>query len=418
MDRPLGPGVRRRRLARRVVPVVAVGALLLLGLRWGSAALRPGVARRDIIVGRVDRGPLQVVLTAAGTVVPEVEQVVSMPVEARVLKIRKRPGDAVARGEAIFDLDLSAAELEQERLGQALALRANQQEQTRLGLQGRLNDLAGQHQMKQLQLAALRAQTERDRELHRRGLLARETLAQSELGEAQAAVDLQRIAADQEQARAATRVTLAGLALEMTTLRRERAAARRQLELATTRADRPGVVTWTLGEEGATVARGAAIARVADLRTFRVDATLPDVHAQRLSPGLPVIVKVSEGASDRPLSGTITAVNPTVRDGSITFTAALTDPSSPLLRPSLRVEVLVVVSRKNHVLRLPRAAFIEPAGQRQIFVIRGNHAVRTSVSLGNAGADHLEVLSGLHPGDEVILSDMTETLHLPTLDLN
>jgi multidrug resistance efflux pump len=67
-------------------------------------------------------------------------------------------------------------------------------------------------------------------------------------------------------------------------------------------------------EEGALVRKGDVLARIADLRTFRVQATLSDVHAQRVAVGMPARVRFSE-------------------------TAALDDKSSPLLRANLRAEV-------------------------------------------------------------------------------
>jgi 2-polyprenyl-6-methoxyphenol hydroxylase-like FAD-dependent oxidoreductase len=55
---------------------------------------------------------------------------------------------------------------------------------------------------------------------------------------------------------------LEGLALEMKTLNQERTEAQRQLELATTKSDRNGVLTWVVNEEGATVQKGAVLARI------------------------------------------------------------------------------------------------------------------------------------------------------------
>ena len=181
----------------------------------------------------------------------------------------------------------------------------------------------------------------------------------------------------------------------MATLRRERAQARRQLERATTRADRPGVVTWTVTEEGATVRQGEVIARIADLRSFRVDATISDVHAQRVAAGLPVLVKVSDAARPADLPGTISQVHPTIRDGVLSFSVALKERSSPLLRSNLRVDVLVILSRKERALRIARGPFAEAGGVREVFVVRGDRAIRTPVRLGSSGPDHLEVLSGL-----------------------
>lgn len=389
---------------------VALGAVILLGLglAWGSAALRPTLSRNRVRTARVDVGPVEAAITASGTVLPEVEQVLSLPMDARVLRILKRPGDRLERGDPILELDLSAAQLEQERLEQALALRANQQAKTRLDLRARLRDLDSQRELKALQLNALRAQTTRDRKLHERGMLARELLAQTELSETQAVVELKRITAEREHAAEATSTELRGLALEMATLRRERDQSRRQLERATTRADRAGVLTWTVSEEGATLRQGEVVARIADLASFRVDATVSDLYAPQVKAGLPVVVKVND--SDQ-LAGAVANVLPAIRDGVLAFTVGLADKASPLLRSNLRVDVVVITSRKPSALRVTRGPFADGEGQRDVFVVHGDRAVRRRVRLGLSGPDRFEVLDGMRAGEEVIISDMTDHLH-------
>ena len=72
-----------------------------------------------------------------------------------------------------------------------------------------------------------------------------------------------------------TQAQLEGLAMEIKTLQQESQEAQRQLDLATTRADRDGVLTWVVLEEGSAVNKGDVIARIADLNSFRVDAKNP-----------------------------------------------------------------------------------------------------------------------------------------------
>jgi HlyD family secretion protein len=419
-DRPLPLAYRRARLVRRAGVGLLAGAGLIGVLGFGGRLLRPQVARTEIRTARVDVGPIEAAIMATGTVLPEIEQAVSLPVDARVLHIRKRPGDRVAPGEALLELDLSEARLAVAKRDQELALLANKQARTRLALLARMNDLTTQHKIKQLQLGALAAQTARDRQLHERGMVAREVLAQSELVQAQAAIELERIAADTTQAAQTTRSELQGLALEMATLRRERAEAQRQLDLATTRADRAGVVTFAVSEEGASLHKGDVIARIADLGSFRVEANISDVHAQRLRAGLPVVVKIADEAgagAGSTLPGTISNVHPTIREGIMTFAVALANKTSALLRSNLRVDVLVLTSRKQNALRLARGPFADGDGARQVFVVRGDRAVRTSVRLGLSGPERFEVLDGITRGDEVIISDMREYLHLTSLAL-
>ena len=70
------------------VPIVAVALLVA----WLPDLLRPGVARARIRTARVTTGPVDAMIMAAGTIVPEIERVLSSPVDARVLRILKRPG--------------------------------------------------------------------------------------------------------------------------------------------------------------------------------------------------------------------------------------------------------------------------------------------------------------------------------------
>lgn len=411
MDRPLLPAQLRRQAAHRVLRAAVPIALVASVLVWGPGWIRPSLSRSRIRTAKVDAGPIEAVITASGTVVAEVEQVVPSPVDARVLRILKRPGDPVKKGDPVLELDLQGSILAVEKLGQDLALKANQQAKTRLDLESRLNELESQRQIKSLQLQQYRSQLRRNQELARSGLISDETLKQSELAEAQAAIELRKLEEDKRNAERATRTQVEGLELEMATLRRERDEARRQLHLATTKADRDGVVTWTLAEEGVSVRKGDVIARIADLRSFRVEATVSDVHAKRLAAGLPATVRVGEG--DALLEGVVSSVSPRVENGAITLAVALKEKASPLLRSNLRVDVLVVTGRKPKALRIKRGPFADGEGQREVFVVQGDRAVKRTVRLGLASFDQLEVVEGLSEGDEVVISDMTDYAHLP-----
>ena len=93
------------------------------------------------------------------------------------------------------------------------------------------------------------------------------------------------------------------------------------------------------------------------------------------------------------------------------FTAALAQPSHPGLRPSLRGDVLIITDRKARTLRVKRGPFADNDA-RQAFVVRGDRAVRVPIRIGLAGADDVEVTSGVSEGDEIIISDMKDYLHL------
>jgi HlyD family secretion protein len=387
---------------------MAVLAILAAALLWLPGLVSPSISRASVRTAVADAGAIEAVITATGTVVPEVEQVVSSPVDARVLRILRRTGARLSKGDPLLTLDISQTQLAVDKLAQDVAIKHNEQQRTRLTLEKSLIDLNGQVEVKSLQLASAESQLARDRQLAADGLLSQEVLKKSELAVSQARIELAQLEGSRENARVANGTEVEGLGLEMSKLQQEQREARRLLDLATPRADRDGVLTWALTEEGVAIRKGDVIARIADLKSFRVDATVSDVHARRLSPGLPVTVKVD----DDTLEGTISSVLPTIQNGAITLHVALKDPSSPLLRSNLRVDVGIVTARKPRVVRIKRGPFASGEGLQQVFVIRGNRAVRTPVELGLSSFDHFEVVRGLVPGDEAVISDMSDYTRL------
>ena len=411
MDREIDTRTRYRALLKRLLVPAAVIASVGLLVTWGAGLLRPSVKRASIRTAVVDQGPVDATLSATGTVVPQTEQVLSSPVDARLLRVLKKAGTAVAAGDPIVDLDVNASVLAVESLGQDLALKANQQARSKLALENTLSELNAQYEVKTLQLESARLEHQRNQQLFKEGLTSSELLRRSEVAERQAGIELERIGASRHNAQESTKTELAGLALELGKLEKTHQEARRVLGLATPTADRKGVVTWTLTEEGAAVRKGDIVARVADLSAFRVDASVSDAYASRLSAGLPVQIRVD----DRVLDGRVTDVLPTVQNGVITVRVALGDPSQAALRPNLRVEVFIVTDHRDRALRVRKGSSTSGEGVQQIFVVSGDRAVRTRVRFGIASFDYVEVAEGLSAGDEVVVSDMADYQHLSSI---
>ena len=156
------------------------------------------------------------------------------------------------------------------------------------------------------------------------------------------------------------------------------------------------------------VPRGEVIARIADLDSFRVEATVSDVHSSSLHAGQTVRVMLD----DEPLTGRLATIDPTIENGAVKFHVDLDDARNPKLRNNLRVDVLAVTDSRASTLRLRKGPFAQGEGTESVFVVQGDHAVRRPVRLGLSGYDHFEVLDGLDEGEEVILSNMNDYQHL------
>lgn len=400
---------RRRLWTKVAVPVVIVGVVIAYLPGW----LRPSVSRDRIRTARVKTGAIDAGFTAAGTVVPEVERVISSPIDARVLRIVKRPGATLTAGDAVLELDTTEWRVAADKAANDLRLKDNQQRQARLGYERTLAGVDSRSKVKALELETRKAERDSYRLLAAQGLMSKEEMRKAELAVQQAEIELALLADERASTEKTTEAQLEGLALERSSQSRDLVERQRLLELATTKSDRDGVLTWIVSEEGALVRRGDVLARIADLKSFRVDATASDVHAGDLRPGLPVIIRFD----DVTIEGRVSEVYPAVENAAVRFTVALAESAHARLRASLRVDVQIVTNRRARALTVTRGTFADGAGARQVFVVSGGRLVRRDVTFGLSSLDDVEVVAGLSEGDEVVVSDMRDYLHLEELAL-
>jgi HlyD family secretion protein len=408
MDRELDIRTRRARTFRRagggLAALGAIGALLVLGPGW----LRPSVRRSNVRISAVERGDLEATLRASGIVVPAFERVLSSPVDARVLRKLKQPGAVLEAGDAILELDTTATRLEIEKIEERLAQNENERTQRRLETENEIAGLEREIETQKLELEIARYRLSQNRKLYDEDLVSEERFKESEVTVKKTEIRLRQLDEEILAARETHKAQVERLDLDAGILRRELEDKLRQLDLAMTRAEGAGVLTWVVDEAGSTVRSGDLLARIADLGSFRVEATISDAYAPRLEVGQAVHVVAGEDSIPARLS----RILPTIENGAVRFDVDLEDPSHPRLRHNLRVDVMVVTGFKANVLKIPRGPYIQGGGvQHQVFVVRGDRAARTEVRLGLLGYEFYEVLEGLDEGDEVIVSDVRRKLH-------
>ena len=414
MDRPIDPAVLRKRFIKRVVTISlsAIAVLVLANLAFNR--LRPSVQRDRILTAEVERGDVRETISASGVVVPEVEYVVTSPISTTIVKILKHPGDLLAAGDSLLVLDISARRLALARIEEEIRLKENQREQIAVDFDIQMNDLDSQRESRRLRLEAAEAGYRQQKRLYDMGGVSREQINEVELSVAIARIDFEQIERAIENAKKLTANRLEGFELEMRILENEREEAVSTILQARTIIDHGGVLTWIVQDEGASIAQGEIIARIADLNSYRVEATISEIHATRLSTGLPAIVGLTDGTR---LEGRIRSIQPTIESGIVSFTVALDENADMRLRSNLRASVNLVTAEKRGVLRITRGPFAQGYGISDVFVIQGDRALRRETTFGIAGVDWLEVLDGLAEGDEVIVSDMSDRLYAGELRL-
>jgi HlyD family secretion protein len=78
-------------------------------------------------------------------------------------------------------------------------------------------------------------------------------------------------------------------------------------------------------------------------------------------------------------------------------------------RPDLSVDGTIQLERLDNITYVGRPAFGQENSTVTIFKVQPNgEALATKVKLGRASVNTIEVIEGLNPGDQVILSDMSQ----------
>lgn len=388
-----------RRVATAVIAVVAAASSLAATVEW----LRPSMKRRDVQLARVGRGAVEATLQATGTVVPLVEQVVSSPVEARVLSVGRRAGTPVRVGDELLALDTAATRLEADRLGDRVAQKESENEQLRIRLDESIATLRAQLEQKKLDAEIVHYTAAQKQKLRDEGLTAEHEALAAQAAAKKTDIELRQLHEALRRAELSRRAQLEAARSDVASAVREREESRRQLDLAMLRADRNGILTWIVPEVGAMVRRGDVVARVADLSAYRVVATISDVHASRIHAGMRAHVKIDEES----LGGTIESVDPRIESGVVRFYVTLDHPSHPRLRNNLRADVAVVTGTRSNALVVRRGSLGRSSGNHA-FVVRGDSAVRVPVRFGLAGDERIEIVEGVGEGEQVVISDMSD----------
>jgi HlyD family secretion protein len=406
MDREIAQEVRTRRTLRKGVTAVVAIAVVVFLVAATVQYLKPSVHRGEIQTARVERGTVDEVLQASGTVIPDTESVISSPIEARVLHIGRRAGDRLKKGDEILTLDTSASRLDLERLKDQVAQKESEVAQARLKSEESVAALAAQLDQKKLDIEIYRFKADQNHKLAQSGLVASQEDLSAAVTAKKGDIELRQLTEALARARRTGEAEIAVKETELRTLRNERDESSRQLQLAMARADRDGVLTWVPADVGALIHRGDVLARLADLSSFRVQGTIADVHAAKLSAGLPVRVRIDDNTE---LDGAIASVEPSIDNGVARFFVALdaAGRSNAKLRNNLRVDVYAVVGRHSSVLRVHRGALLD-GEHDSVFVVRGDRAVRVPVRFGLIGEENVEIVGGLAQGDEVVVSNVSD----------
>ena len=404
MDREIPKEVRQKERRQQMMKWGGAGVLAVACMVALVSLMRSSVNRKDLILSTVDRGTIEVSVSASGKVVPAFEEIINSPINTRIVEVYGKGGDSVDVGTPILKLDLQSLETDFKKLLDEEQMKRYQLAQLQVNNETYLSNLAMQVKIAAMKLDRMEVELRNERYLDSLGSGTTDKVRQAELNFRTGKLELEQLRQQLANERKVKEADLKVKQLECNIASKTLAEMKRTLDAAQVRSPRKAILTYVDNQVGAQVAQGTRIAVISDLSHFKVEGEIADTYGDRVAAGGKAIVKVGS----EKLEGTVSSVTPLSKNGVISFTVQLADASHRRLRSGLKTDVYVMNAVKDDVLRLANASYYVGRGEYDLFVLdEEDELVKRKVRLGESNFEYVEVVSGLQPGDRVVVSDMS-----------
>ena len=171
-----------------------------------------------------------------------------------------------------------------------------------------------------------------------------------------------------------------------------------------------GVVIGKPIPAGQTVAPGISspmvLLTVADMSMMQISVQVDESDVGRVKVGQKVNFTV-DSYPGKTFTGVVANVsNKATIQQNVVYYPVTVDIDSPegLLKPTMTARVSVYVGESKNVLIVPLSAVKQSKGQQYVQVMQGGQPQNVNVQLGLASDDRVEVVSGIKDGDQILLS--------------
>jgi len=395
---------RKKRIVYASVAVIVLVGITVLLARLKPAA--PTVERNLVWIDTVKRGPMIRNVRGLGTLTPEEIRWIAARTQGRVDKIILRPGAIVEPDSVILVLNnpdvIQNAASADSQLTAVEAEYANVKVQLQSGVLAA--ESAAASAKADYEQSKLRAEV--NAELFKDGLVSdldrRLLKVTAEQAETRYNIEQKRFAFTKDSVTPSLAVKQA----EVDRIRAQAKLRHDELDALSVRAGMSGVLQLLPVDVGQQVQPGTNLARVANPTRLKAEVRIAETQAKDIQIGLVASIDTRNGL----VEGRVARIDPSVQNGTVTVDVTLTGELPKGARPDLSVDGTIELERLDNVVFVGRPAFGQEKSTVGIFKLdaAGTYATRSQVQLGRSSVNTIEIVTGLQPGDRVILSDMSQ----------
>ncbi len=414
MDTPISSLEKRKYNLRQWFKYLFILALIIAGIFLLRNLLKTEVKKEDFIFAYVERGDMENTISASGMVIPSFEQQINAPVSTEIKQIHLNSGTRVEPNDLILSLDDEYINLEFASLKDQLELKKNNITKLKLEYHKDLKELDYEDQIKGLRLSSLEASLTDMQRLKTIGSATQEEVEQAALNVQIEKLEKKKLENQLNFRKKVISSDERNLELEVLIQDKKLRELSRKLQETAVRAPRGGVITWVNENIGQKVNEGDPLVRIANLESFRIEATCSDRYSNLIKVGMPVKVRVNRTM----IEGVINSILPAVENNTIAFVVLLNESNHQDLRPNMRVEVFIISDKKEDVVKVRNGSAFTGGVEQEVFVVEGSKAIKRKVKIGLTNTEFVELRGeNIQPGEQIIISDMQDFIHLDIINL-
>ncbi|WP_191966524.1 efflux RND transporter periplasmic adaptor subunit [Cellvibrio sp. KY-YJ-3] len=392
-----------RRTISAVILFVTLAALWVMAAPSSERTLR--VNKNDLVIASVQQGIFEDVIPLRGEVMPLRTLYLDAIEGGRVEKIHVEDGATIAAGAAIVDISNTRLQLESITREAQVSEQINLLQTQELNLAR--NDLEHKRNLNELDHQIT---TESQRLERMRPLIKHQLISAAELKEAED--NLVYLKKRQQLIREAREVDLALQAAQMKQLRDSVTSLNNNLTFARTNLASLNVTAPIAGrltafnlEPGQSLMPGERFGQIDDPDYFKLMAQVDEFYMNRTRVDQTALAKINQ--QEFPLR--IKKIYPQVIDGQFRVDLVFTGEQPANISRGQTLQLRLQMGANEPAQLIPNNSFFQDTGGHWIFVVSadGKRAYRRDIKLGRRNSQFIEVLAGLDPNEQVIVSPYT-----------
>ena len=383
--------------------VISIAIILFFIFRDWTSTVR--VEKDRITIAPVFRSVFNDYITNDGTAAPISTVFLDAYEGGKVEEILLEEGSILKKGDVIIRLSNNDINLNILNSEAQLAEKSNFLREVRIRMEQEKHSLERELLNARYDLISKKRTREQNKELYKDQLISRDEWLKSDEDYTLADKTQELVLLRQKQDSSFRSLQIEQITDNLKNMQKNLDLVKQQQDYLNVKSPVDGQLGSLMVELGQSITRGFRIGQINILTSYKIEADVDEHYIDRIRTGLSAYI---ERPNDT-LQLEIKKVYPEVRNGRFKIDLVFTGKLPENIRIGQSYFIKIKLGQAAEAIQLPQGGFYQTTGGQWIFVVdqSGQFAVKRNIRIGRKNPQYYEVLDGLVPGEQVIVSDYT-----------